>query len=337
MAKRSPWFHLAGMTATALGAGWAAARAVALTDRRRNPADGGALDEPEGALHHTFDAYDGGRLHVVEVGDRSARPLVLLHGVTLSARLWAYQMADLSDRFRVIAPDWRGHGSSVVGADGFGVDRLARDLVTVLDRMDVRDAVIVGHSMGGMALMRYAADHPDDLHRHAAGVVFLSTAASDAATGPLSQVIRTANAGLRRDVRLVDRVPVSAPGNLGYTIVRLGFGRQPAKVWVDETRAMLAEMSSRSAGRSVLALMDHDCRSTLPALDLPTLVVVGSNDNLTPESQAREIADLIPHAGLVVYPDGGHMLMLERREDLDHLLADFASRLPARPAPSVRP
>jgi pimeloyl-ACP methyl ester carboxylesterase len=294
------------------------------------PAVERSLAEPDGTAHHTVATDDGGSLHVVERGDRTARPLVLLHGVTLSSRVWAHQVAELSTRFRVIAPDWRGHGRSLAGSEGYGLGRLARDLGMVLDALDVRDAVLVGHSMGGMAVMRFAADDPDGLHRHAAGVVFMSSAAADTASGPVSQLFRAANVLLRRGPGLVDRLPVTAPGNLGYTITRLGFGRQPAAVWVDETRSILAEMSSPAAGRSVVALLDHDCRDSLAALDLPALVVVGSHDLLTPPRQSREIAALVPGAELIVLPDAGHMLMLERREALERALLDFADRLPAR-------
>ena len=90
--------------------------------------------------------------------------------------MWGYQLRDLSDRCRVLAVDLRGHGESRAGSAGFGLDLLAEDLRTVLEALDLRDAIVVGHSMGGMTLMQFCADHPDVLDERVAGVVFLATA-----------------------------------------------------------------------------------------------------------------------------------------------------------------
>ena len=123
----------------------------------------------------TLPSHDGGELYLVERG-RDGRPLVLLHGITLAARVWGYQLRDLSDRFRVIAVDLRGHGR-VDGRDrGLRAPPARRRPRTVLESLDLRDAIVVGHSMGGMTLMQFCADHPDVLDERVAGVVFLATA-----------------------------------------------------------------------------------------------------------------------------------------------------------------
>ncbi len=134
------------------------------------------FDLPEDVEHRDVPTHDGGSVHVVEHG--SGRPLVLLHGVTLAAEVWAPIMHLVGDRFRVIALDVRGHGRSVVGDDGIGRVPAAHDLATVLDALDVRDAVVMGHSMGGMILGRFCGDFPEVLRHRVAGLVFMDTVVS---------------------------------------------------------------------------------------------------------------------------------------------------------------
>jgi pimeloyl-ACP methyl ester carboxylesterase len=140
--------------------------------RARGPVDDALLDLPDGVTRHLLDTRDGGTVHLIEQGE--GRPVVLLHGVTLRADAWAPQFHLLADRYRVIAVDLRGHGGSLAGDDGYGIPRLAADLTTVLDGLDLRDAIVVGHSMGGMTAMQFCGDHPDVLAHRVAGLVFLA-------------------------------------------------------------------------------------------------------------------------------------------------------------------
>ena len=95
----------------------------------------------------TITTVDAAEMYVVERG--SGAPVVLVHGLSLSHDLWRYQFVDLADRFRLVAYDLRGHGRSTVGADGIGPHQSAADLVAVLETLDLHDAVLVGHSIGG--------------------------------------------------------------------------------------------------------------------------------------------------------------------------------------------
>ena len=121
---------------------------------------------------------DGAELHVAERGQ--GRPFVLLHGVTMSTLSWHYQLIDLVDAgYRVLAPDVRGHGRSTGGRDGYTIARLADDAFEVLRALDVRDAIVVGHSLGGMTMLQLLADHPELASDGTiAGIVLASTSAS---------------------------------------------------------------------------------------------------------------------------------------------------------------
>jgi pimeloyl-ACP methyl ester carboxylesterase len=160
--------------ATALGLGAAAAGAYRATHpkdahgplspdpgRRRPPVPDALFDLPAGVIEHEIPTPDGGTVHAVEKGE--GRPLVLLHGITLRADVWAPQFHQLADHHRVIAVDLRGHGTSRAGEAGYGIGRLGDDLATLLTALDLHHAVLVGHSMGGMTVMQFCGDHPDVL------------------------------------------------------------------------------------------------------------------------------------------------------------------------------
>ena len=104
---------------------------------------------------------DGGRIEVFESGHGPA--IVLLHGMGLSADIWARQFPTLSEGHRVIAWNQRGCGASTAGTEGYGLDRLVDDLMAVLEALDVRDAVLVGHSVAGMVVVEAAITRSHEL------------------------------------------------------------------------------------------------------------------------------------------------------------------------------
>ncbi|HEX2850109.1 MAG TPA: alpha/beta hydrolase [Acidimicrobiales bacterium] len=314
------------LAAAGLAAGYAAERA--LLGRERHSPDRGALEDfrfPADVMRHDVSTSDGGCLRVVEAG--AGTPLVLLHGVSLSSLTWHYQVADLRDRYRVIAVDHRGHGESRAGAGDWTISRLALDLRELLDALDLRGAVVVGHSMGGMVALRLAVDHAATVEERLAGLVLMSTsagpvhrlAAYDAVTRALA---RPAASGLR----LAERMPGGAfrESDLTYLMFRLGFGSRPSPTHVEMNRMMTASNPVSGWAELMSGVISFDVEDELARIETPALVVVGSRDLLTPLAQADLMARTLPHARLEVLQGGGHMLMLERRAEVDGLLDGFA-------------
>jgi pimeloyl-ACP methyl ester carboxylesterase len=315
----------AGVAGALAGAGYATQRLAAQRLRARPDGQAArALDAPI-YIDRRLVAFDGGSLYVVEAGD--GPPIVLSHGVTNSIRTWVHQLETLPRAgFRTIAYDHRGHGQSSVGTAGYSVENLAHDLRTVIEAYDVRGAVLVGHSMGGVAVEAFVTRYPEIAAERVAGIVLLSTLA----TTPLgSHSTRTK----RRIEQITNHAPdmswVWNSRNLGLLAARLGFGRDPQPSHVELVRQMLAACPPATRLEAPRALIGLDFRPDLPNVRIPTLVIVGTADFLTPPAQARLIAELIPHARLEVFPGGGHMLMLERTEELDRLIVDFAHEVAA--------
>ena len=278
---------------------------------------------------HQLRARDGAMLHVIDSGSLSAPIVVLLHGVTLCGELWHHQLSSLASDFRVLAPDWRGHHRSSVGSEGFGLEVLARDLREILEHFDVRNAVLVGHSMGGMALMRFCIDHRDALLERARGMAFVDTAIANVATGLLGGVAGVLAPIARQMPRLAGAYGKAARGDLGYQAAKFAFGLRPDPVAVEQTRQMLVRMDPLATGASTAALLGHDCRKGMGSVLLPTLVVVGDHDRVTPLVKAEEIVSTIPGAQLRVIAGAGHLPMLERPQELDAVLRAFIAELPA--------
>ena len=228
--------------------------------------------------------------------------------------------------FRTIAYDHRGHGKSVVGREGHSIENLVTDLRTVLDELDLRGAVLVGHSMGGVAVQAFAARFPEAAAERVAGIVLVSSLAKT----PLGSHSTRAKARIER---LTKRTPdmswVWNSPNLGLMLARIGFGRDPQPSHVELVRQMLLECPPETRLDAPRSLIGLDLTADLPSIRMPTLVIVGTADLLTPPAQARLIAGLIPGARLEVFPDGGHMLMLERTEPLDRMIIDFAREVGA--------
>jgi pimeloyl-ACP methyl ester carboxylesterase len=123
--------------------------------------------------------------------------------------------------------------------------------------------------------------------------------------------------------------------NLGLLVARLGFGDSPHPSHVEATRQMLAACPRATLRDASRALLSLDVTAGLPTIELPTLVLVGTADILTPPRDARQIASLIPGAQLVEFTGAGHMLMYERTQEVDDLLVDFAREHAADPAAIV--
>jgi len=290
------------------------------------------FDLPDDTVEGTVPTGDGGTLHYLERG--SGRPLVLLHGITLRADVWAPQLHQLADRYRVIAVDLRGHGGSVAGSSGYGMGPLGDDVATVLESLDLRDAVVVGHSMGGMGLMQFCGAHPDVLGARVAALVFMATRAHQVVPAHLRRAaIRLAEG--RQAVVDAGR-PLPKPPGLGPRFVRPAFGDRPSRRALALVAEMVEEMDDTALLTTARGLLDHDARIALQATATPSLVLVGSRDLLTPVSSARHLAGLLPNTRLVLFPRAGHQLMQERPEGVARAIDDLVAEI-ERPAEEAEP
>lgn len=322
MKRRSKLLGAVAGVAGAAAAGYVGGKLAASRSRRRaDPYADHGFSPPRDAEHEVPTA-DGAALYAVERGE--GVPVVMGHGVTLDHRVWTHQLEALPERgIRAVAFDQRGHGRSTSG-DGFGVERLGDDLRSLLEHLDLRAAVLVGHSMGGIGVQAFAARHPDVLRERVAGVVLMSTLSRAArAWGVLDRFL--GDGASERGDRAFGRVLAARDG--GFVVTRLAFGRTPFASHVELTRRMISECAPVTRTGATRPLVGFDLHDGLVGLAVPTLVVCGTADLLTPRRFSEAMARRIAGARLELLPGIGHMPMLEAADEISDLLVDFASHV----------
>ncbi len=291
--------------------------------RTRKPPPDDLFDLPADVVHHEIPTPDGGTIHAIEKGE--GRPVVLIHGITLRSDVWAPQFHQLVDRYRVIAVDLRGHGRSTAGDRGFGMPRLAEDLATLLEALDLRGAIVIGHSMGGMTAMQFCGDFPEVLDARVAGIMLIATRAHQVMPPYVDRAAKAAVAQGRTRLAAGQELPARVGVNTG--LARMAFGDHPSPKAVRIVAEMGRSMVPESMVLSIEGLLEHDAREALRATHTPTMVVVGTRDLLTPVPSGSHLAHLLPNSEFVVLPRAGHQLMQERPEELAALLDGFVARI----------
>lgn len=294
----------------------AAATGVVVARRTRHrwetatdPCGPAGLEMPDGEAT-TVTTDDGAELAVTVAGDDGAPTVVLVHGWTCNRAVWAAVARRLvSTGHRVVAYDQRGHGESTLGSAPLTVEQLGSDLGAVLEKLDVTDAVLVGHSMGGMAVQSMAIDHPGVVVDRARALVLVSTAAR-----LLGYAVPASVVELLLGDWLVHRI---ARGSIGLVIARSAVGRGPRLAHIELTRDCLVATTAPARAGFLVGMSAMDLRAGLGSIALPTTVLVGTHDLLTPPRLGRALAAAIPGADLVVLPGAGHMLPVE---DPDRIL-----------------
>ncbi|WP_151478219.1 alpha/beta fold hydrolase [Streptomyces albicerus] len=276
----------------------------------------GPYAPPVPARELTAVSADGARLHVEVHGPEGAPPVVLAHGWTCSTAFWAAQIRDLAADHRVIAYDQRGHGRSPA-SPACSADALADDLEAVLAATLTpgEKAVLAGHSMGGMTLM--AAAGRARFREHAAAVLLCSTGSSRLVAESLVVPMRAGRprTWLTRKI-LGSRAPLGPVTPLARRILKYGtMGPASAPAMVEACARIVhaCPRRVRYAWSQVLDTLDLD--HGVRELSMPTAVVVGTADRLTPAVHARGLVAALPHCvGATELPGLGHMTPVEAPE-----------------------
>jgi pimeloyl-ACP methyl ester carboxylesterase len=266
---------------------------------------GDTLVRPATLTVHT---PDGAQLAVWDIaGAGPDAPVVALpHCWGCSHEIWLPVTRRVHEQgYRVVLYDQRGHGESTRGTAPLSIDTLAHDLALVLEATDVRDAVLGGHSMGGVTIMSLATHRPDVLRERARAVVLVSTAASSIGD-------RTARGAVLAGGLIGSSVITRAMNTRnGHLLVRGVFGTDPVRAHMVLTRDLFAGCDGPVRGEFLVSLATMDLLEGVSTIDMPTTVMVGSRDTLTLPKKADQIVATVPGARLVTLQDRGHMLPLE--------------------------
>ncbi|MFG2992337.1 alpha/beta fold hydrolase [Streptomyces sp. NPDC048257] len=269
---------------------------------------------------------DGARLHVEVHGEAGAPTVVLAHGWTCSTAFWAAQIRALAATHRVVAYDQRGHGRSPA-ARTHSTTALADDLVAVLEATLApgERAVVAGHSMGGMTIMA-AAGRPEFAQR-AAAVLLCSTGSSRLVAEALVLPVRAGRARTRiTGAVLGSRAPLGPVTPVARKVLKyatMGPGSAPDRVEACARIVHACPTGVRHAWSQVLAGLDLD--ADVARLAVPTAVIGGTADRLTPIVHARGLAAALPNCvGLTELTGMGHMTPVEAPEAVTAVLRELA-------------
>jgi YbgC/YbaW family acyl-CoA thioester hydrolase len=255
--------------------------------------------------------YDVGRVTLATDVRGDGPALLLVHGFPLDRSLWAHQVATLTG-WRRIAPDLRGLGATVAPDDEYSIAAYADDLIGLLDRLRVSRAMVAGLSMGGYIALDLVRRYRDRV----AGLILCDTRAD--ADGPEGRASRDAMIALAKEQGVAAVAERMLPRVLG----RATQLTQPHLV--EQVRAMMTRAPVDGVVGALRAMKERaDSTPLLPSITVPTLVVVGQEDEMTPPAVAKAMTDAIPSAAMTVIAGAGHLSPLEAPTAVSRVLAEF--------------
>jgi 3-oxoadipate enol-lactonase len=260
-------------------------------------------------------ASDGIRLHYEAIGRRSGPPVLMVQGLGTDKHGWDLQRFALAPRYRTIALDNRGSGRSDKPFGTYSLEQMADDAIAVLDHAGIESAHVIGASMGGAISQIIALKYPDRVRsltlactacRHHPWrrelLTEWATKATERGMGAMSSEAARWVIGPRSFRRVWPLLGWLGPLALS----------RPAHAFVAQVRAILAT--------------DDSMADELVRIDVPTLVLVGNQDILTPRGDSEELAERIRNAELVVISGAAHGLMIEHASTFNRLLLEFLDR-----------
>jgi 3-oxoadipate enol-lactonase len=241
-------------------------------------------------------------------------PVLLVHAFPLGGAMWEPQIGALAGANRLIAPDLRGFGSSSLGTTPTSLDQYADDLAGLLDELDLRQVTLGGLSMGGYIAFAFLRRHPE---RVAALILADTRPGADSEEG---------RQGREKNARLAEAEGASAVGEAMLP-------KLVAQAASDELRERIRRIVAMNSSAGVAAALRcmaarPDSTSILQSIDVPTLIIVGSEDTLTVPDESRAMHAAIRDSRLVEIPGAGHLTNLEAPEAFNQALASFLSSMP---------
>ena len=244
----------------------------------------------------------------------SGPPIVLIHGYPFNRSLWTEQTEALRSKYRVVTPDLRGFGESDSSAGPATMTRMAEDVATLMDELGIEQAVIGGLSMGGYVALAFARMFPARLK---ALVLADTRAQADTEEG--------------KQTRFQQAEKATSEGMAGIADAMLPKLLTPETVskrpeLVKRVRDMMVKTKPEGAAGALLGMAERDDQTEfISSILVPTLILVGREDAITPVADSEKMQSLIEGSRLVVIENAGHVSNLEQTEQFNDALLGFLS------------
>lgn len=272
----------------------------------------------------TTDSKSGEEIKLAYSDYGTGRPVVLIHGWPLSREMWEYQLNDLVNAgFRVVKYDRRGFGKSSKPWDGYDYDSLATDLNVIMEQLDLRDATLVGFSMGGGEVARYLSLYGD---KRVSRIALISSVLPYMLkTGDNPDAVDKAVFEEMMEKMQDDRIAFLE--DFGKKFFSVTMMSHPVSTPLLEYYRMLASLATaRSTQQCAISFSSTDFRNDIAAIKVPTLIIHGDDDKTVPiEVSSARLAKMLPSAEYKVYDGAPHGLFYTHRGMLNRDLIQFIS------------
>lgn len=257
---------------------------------------------------------------ILSIGDMQVRvagqgpTLVFCHGYTTTGEFWREQISEFSRDHRMVVLNLPGHGRSASPRTRrYTIDAFVDDLVLLFDKLRLDDAILVGLSMGGTIAQRFALAHGNRLR------ALVLVGATPHGLGP--------DVGVKNVLQAIDSLGVVAASQ---SVIDRSFGSAASAELLTFAREQVAQTPEFVAREAIVSLNEADTRAQLARLALPTLVVCGDEDAITPPAESHALAAGIPGAILQLVARAAHFPMLEQPQRFNAILRDFIARIDNR-------
>lgn len=259
---------------------------------------------------------NGIQINYTERGLPQGLPVVFVHGFPFNHTMWEPQMKALPNNIRAITFDVRGHGESDVAEGQYTIELFVDDLIALLDHLVIEKAVLCGLSMGGYIALRAVERHPERF-----GALVLCDTRSEADSNE-AKVKRSATIRAIRN----DGVPPFAGAFLKAVFAEQTFETNPEAVQAIK-ESIIANSPAGICGTAIALAARTDTTSALSSITIPTLILVGELDALTPPAASRAMHDAIAGSEFHIIPHAAHMSNLENSQTFNEYLLSFLNRI----------
>lgn len=258
---------------------------------------------------------NGIKMHYIDDGNPDSLPVILIHGMTFDCRSWHPQIELLKENYRVIAYDIRGHGKTEVGDGQYTYKLFVDDLIALLDHLKIDKAVFCGLSMGGTIAIRAF-----EMYSNRIKALVLCDTRSDADSNETKCWRENSIESIKKDGLgpFTDEfMELCAPQR---------FVKFPEELKIIR-KTILSSSPLGICGALLAQAARPDMKHLLPQIDIPTLIMLGENDYLTPLALSKIIHENIPGSELKIISEACHISNLENRDEFNKYLLNFLERI----------
>lgn len=273
--------------------------------------------KPDEARKEYIEVENGVRLHITDMGN--GRPVVLIHGWPLSDEMFEYQYNDLiNNNFRVIGITLRGFGKSDKPYGSYDYDTHSEDIKSVLNKLNIENAVMGGFSMGGAIAIRYVSV---DAGAHVSKLALFGAAApvwTQRPDFPFNLPVAAVDELI--DLNHTDRPKLLSNFAKIFSVTETSLNKGITG-WIN---GLGLSASSYATAQCLIALRDTDLRADLEKIVIPTLIMHGKKDKICSFDLAEQMKAGIPHSTLIAFENSGHSLFLDETKKFNAELIRFA-------------